>query len=253
MYRYVISLIVSLLFTCAAFCDTVSFFFSSSCDTLRAGKVVCPNGNDKKMIFIYVNNRMSDSEENYEYYSELTDKLVNEGISCCYYDNRPVMPKDSTLHTSLFDILAIVAVHPNLTIIAQNWVFSNPFFAATARMAGFLSVARGFETIMPILEQEIRDGASVLVFPEGGRSQLGTLRRFHRGAFYLAQQMNIPVQPVLIKGCFNLMSKGELIIGKSRITLTVLPQINLETGQWGGTYQEITRNVYQYYAKLLNV
>ena len=156
-------------------------------------------------------------------------------------------------HTSLFDILAIVAVHPNLTIIAQNWVFSNPFFAATARMAGFLSVARGFETIMPILEQEIRDGASVLVFPEGGRSQLGTLRRFHRGAFYLAQQMNIPVQPVLIKGCFNLMSKGELIIGKSRITLTVLPQINLETGQWGGTYQEITRNVYQYYAKLLNV
>ena len=65
--------------------------------------------------------------------------------------------------------------------------------------------------------------------------------------------MNIPVQPVLIKGCFNLMSKGELIIGKSRITLTVLPQINLETGQWGGTYQEITRNVYQYYAKLLNV
>lgn len=156
-------------------------------------------------------------------------------------------------HTSLFDILAIVAVHPNLTIIAQNWVFSNPFFAATARMAGFLSVARGFETIMPVLEQEIRDGASVLVFPEGGRSQLGTLRRFHRGAFYLAQQMNIPVQPVLIKGCFNLMSKGELIIGKSRIMLTVLPQINLETGQWGGTYQEITRNVYQYYAKLLNV
>lgn len=104
MYRYVISLIVSLLFTCAAFCDTVSFFFSSSCDTLRAGKVVCPNGNDKKMIFIYVNNRMSDSEENYEYYSELTDKLVNEGISCCYYDNRPVMPKDSTMHTSLFDM-----------------------------------------------------------------------------------------------------------------------------------------------------
>lgn len=155
-------------------------------------------------------------------------------------------------HTSLFDILAIVAIHPNLTIVAKNWVFSNPFFAATARMAGFMSVACGVDTILPIIEQEIRNGASVLIFPEGGRSPLGTLHRFHRGAFYLAQQMHIPVQPILIKGCFNLMSKGELIIGKSKITLTVLPKMDLETGQWGNTYQEITHTIHQYYSNLLN-
>lgn len=156
-------------------------------------------------------------------------------------------------HTSLFDILAVVSIHPNLTIIAQNWVFSNPFFAATARMAGFISVSRGFESIIPIVQKEIRNGASVLVFPEGGRSTLGILRRFHRGAFYIANQMQIPIQPILINGCFNLMSKGELIIGKSKITLTILPKMDLETGQWGKTYQEITHTVHQYYAKLLNV
>ncbi|MBR4564846.1 MAG: 1-acyl-sn-glycerol-3-phosphate acyltransferase [Paludibacteraceae bacterium] len=155
-------------------------------------------------------------------------------------------------HTSLFDILGIVALHPNLTIVTQNWVFSNPFFGATARMAGFVSVARGFDTIMPVVEQEVRNGTSVLVFPEGGRSPLGTLRRFHRGAFYLAQQMHIPIQPIKITGTFNLMSKGELIIGKAKIHLTVLPKINIENDEWGETYQEITHSIHAYYAKILN-
>lgn len=155
-------------------------------------------------------------------------------------------------HTSLFDILGIVALHPNLTIVTQNWVFSNPFFGAPARMAGFVSVARGFDTIMPIVEQEVREGTSVLIFPEGGRSPLGTLRRFHRGAFYLAQQMHIPVQPIKITGTFNLMSKGELIIGKAKIHLTALPKIDLENGEWGETYQEMTHSVHAYYANIMN-
>lgn len=104
MYRYIISLVASLLFTCAAFCDTVFFVFPSNCDTLRCGNVICPDGKNKKTIFIYVNNRMSNSKENFEYYSELTDNLLSEGISCCYYDNRPILPEDSASLISLFDM-----------------------------------------------------------------------------------------------------------------------------------------------------
>ena len=104
------SLIASLLFTDVALCDTVSFVFSSSCDTLCHGTVICPDGKDKKTIFIYVNNRMSNSKENFEYYSELTDKLLSEGISCCYYDNRPVLPEESASLTSLFDMADDAAV-----------------------------------------------------------------------------------------------------------------------------------------------
>lgn len=104
MYRNVISLIASMLFTCEALCDTVSFVFSSNCDTLRYVNVICPEGKNMKTIFIYVNHRMSNSKENFEYYSELTDKLLNEGISCCYYDNRLILPEDSASPTSLFDM-----------------------------------------------------------------------------------------------------------------------------------------------------
>ena len=123
MYRKIISLIAFLLYTCVALCDTVSFVFSTSCDTLRNGYVICPERKNKNKIFIYVNNRMSESKENFEYYSELTDKLINEGISCCYYDNRQVLHGDSTLRTSFFDMAydAVAVYHA----LKTNKIFKN--------------------------------------------------------------------------------------------------------------------------------
>lgn len=115
MYRYIISFIASLFFCNTALCDTVHFTFQSNCDTLSHGHLICPDGKDKKTIFIYVNNRFSNSEDNYEYFSELTDKLLSEGITCCYYDNRPILPEDSALRTTLFDMADdAVAVYHSL-------------------------------------------------------------------------------------------------------------------------------------------
>lgn len=128
MYKYIISLIASLFFSGAAWCDTVSldfirpfsrsakqtssfcsrlikrFDFPSNCDTLRHGNVICPKEKDKKTIIIYVNHRILNSKQNFEFYSELTDKLLSEGISCCYYDNRPTLFEDSTTTTTMFDM-----------------------------------------------------------------------------------------------------------------------------------------------------
>lgn len=154
-------------------------------------------------------------------------------------------------HTSLFDILALVAVHPNLTIVTQNWVFYNPFFVATARRAGFVSVAHGFESLVPVIREEIAQGASVLVFPEGGRSPKGVVRRFHRGAFELADMLQIPIQPVKITGMFRMMSKNVLGVGKTRMTVTLLPPIMPEDGSWGKDVRERCKNVQHYYEQLL--
>jgi len=53
-------------------------------------------------------------------------------------------------------------------------------------------------------------GASVLIFPEGTRSEDGELGRFHRGAFRLALDTGIPILPVAIHGTHRIMRKGEL-------------------------------------------
>lgn len=154
-------------------------------------------------------------------------------------------------HTSLFDILACVSLHHNLTIITQGWVFNNPFFALIAKMTGFVSVKEGYEQIASLIEQEFANGASVLIFPEGARSRNGVISRFHKGAFQLSQDLNMPIQPVLIEGMFRMMSKGELFIGKTTMTATLLPAIMPDDKQWGEDADQRRRNVQKYYEHLL--
>ena len=51
----------------------------------------------------------------------------------------------------------------------------------------------------------VRDGANVLVFPEGTRSRDGNVQAFKKGAFVLATQAGVPIVPVAIEGsgrCF---------------------------------------------------
>ena len=154
-------------------------------------------------------------------------------------------------HTSLFDILMIVAIHPNLTILTKGWVFSNPFFAATARMAGFASISQGFDSITSIVQNEVNKGTSVLVFPEGSRSAYGVLQRFHRGAVELADECNIPIQPVIINGAFRLMSKGEVYIGKTQMSATLMPAIMPDNNFLGEDTRKRNKNLHSYYKQLL--
>lgn len=154
-------------------------------------------------------------------------------------------------HTSVFDILAAVSVHKNLTIISQKWVFSNPFFAPIARGAGFVPVTAGYEELLDILRTEVAKGNSILIYPEGTRSKKGVISRFHRGAFFLAEQLHLPIQPMIIEGTFHVMSKGELFIGKANVQLSFLDPIYLDDGTWGNTYQEATRHIHQLYKEQL--
>ncbi len=51
--------------------------------------------------------------------------------------------------------------------------------------------------------QTLRDGMSLVVFPEGSRTIDGKMTAFQRGAFLLADEMQLPVVPLTINGSFN--------------------------------------------------
>ena len=55
----------------------------------------------------------------------------------------------------------------------------------------------------------IKNGASVLLFPEGTRTKDRTLQSFKRGAFHLAYASGASVIPIAIKGTFELMSRSD--------------------------------------------
>lgn len=53
----------------------------------------------------------------------------------------------------------------------------------------------------------LRDGMSVMVFPEGARTFTGHMGVFRRGAFMLADEIQLPVVPLTINGSFNVMPR----------------------------------------------
>ena len=53
----------------------------------------------------------------------------------------------------------------------------------------------------------LRDGISLVVFPEGARTFTGHMGTFRRGAFMLADELQLPVVPLTINGSFNIMPR----------------------------------------------
>ena len=53
----------------------------------------------------------------------------------------------------------------------------------------------------------LREGLSLVVFPEGSRTFTGHMGKFRRGAFMLADELQLPVCPLTINGSFNVMPR----------------------------------------------
>ena len=55
----------------------------------------------------------------------------------------------------------------------------------------------------------LRNGTSLVVFPEGARTFTGHMGVFRRGAFQLADELQLPVVPITINGSFDVLSRQQ--------------------------------------------
>lgn len=69
----------------------------------------------------------------------------------------------------------------------------------------------------------LREGVSLVVFPEGARTFTGEMGRFQKGAYQLAKEIGLDIVPVTINGSFNALSRqrGFNFVNWSRLTLTI--------------------------------
>ena len=74
----------------------------------------------------------------------------------------------------------------------------------------------------------VREGSSLIVFPEGTRSVDGQLGRFKKGSFLVALGASLPVVPVTIEGSRHVMQKGRLTVRPGNVRLTVHEPIPTE-------------------------
>ena len=86
-----------------------------------------------------------------------------------------------------------------------------PFVGYACEKAGFIFVdkssRRAIAETMAAARQRLVGGTSLAVFPEGARSFTGHMGLFRRGAFQLADELQLPVVPITIDGSFDIMPR----------------------------------------------
>nr|WP_315223884.1 1-acyl-sn-glycerol-3-phosphate acyltransferase [uncultured Flavobacterium sp.] len=146
-------------------------------------------------------------------------------------------------HSSFLDILAVGMLSPKIIFLVSDWVYNSPIFGATVRKAGFYPVSEGIEGGIEHLRKKVEEGYSLMVFPEGTRSENNTIKRFHKGAFFLAEQFNLDIVPIVIHGASEAIPKGDFIIYDSTITVSILDRITPENNTFGKNYTERTKQL----------
>jgi len=150
-------------------------------------------------------------------------------------------------HQSFLDILQMAMLNPRLILLTNRWVWNSPVFGWAIKMADFYPVANGVENSVELLNTQVQQGYSISVFPEGTRTSQPPMKRFHKGAFYLAAQLKLDIVPVLFHGLGYTMTKGDFLLKNGPITAKYLPRIKADDESWGTTYQERTKNISRYF------
>ncbi|MCP1996326.1 MMPL family transporter [Flavobacterium sp. HSC-61S13] len=150
-------------------------------------------------------------------------------------------------HTSFLDTLAIGMINPNIVFLINDWVYNSPIFGKVVRMAGFYPVSQGIENSLDKLQERIDQGFSLMIFPEGTRSIDNDVKRFHKGAFYLAEALKIDVLPIYIHGNSEVIPKGDHIIYDGHIIDFIGGRIQYDDPAFGQGYAERTKKISRHF------
>ncbi len=154
-------------------------------------------------------------------------------------------------HQSHLDILILLSLSPRMILLTKDWVWRNPFYGFFIRYLEFYPASDGIEQLKEPLEEKIRAGYSIVVFPEGTRSEYRQIQRFKQGAIELARTFSLPVRPVLIHGLGEVMPKHEIMIKKTNIFVKIFPSITLTSDLSGELRREQAKALRKFYVEQL--
>ena len=146
-------------------------------------------------------------------------------------------------HQSSLDIPVFSAVLPfEWKAVMKNEVASIPFIGWVCALGGHYFVARdgsvGDTNKVREIIRKIRKGPSVVIAPEGTRSEDGALLPFKRGGFLMASLSRVPVVPMIIWGGKDVRKKGSYELNTDKdIVVRILPPIDTASfpkGKEGG-------------------
>ncbi|MFO7829575.1 MAG: 1-acyl-sn-glycerol-3-phosphate acyltransferase, partial [Bacteroidales bacterium] len=156
-------------------------------------------------------------------------------------------------HQSHIDLIYNMTLSPKVIILTNDWVQKSKIYGKLVQMADFYPISEGYEKILPKLQAKVDDGFSILVYPEGTRSVNFKMRRFHKGAFYIAEKLKLDILPIVLHGTGYCMTKGDdLLVKKGIVTAKYLDRITPENKEFGDNYSERAKKIGRYFRKVYN-
>ncbi len=136
-------------------------------------------------------------------------------------------------HASQYDILALYG----WLNIRQKWVMKEelrkvPTLGKACESMGHVFIDRAKPKAAAAALQkgqdELLEGESLIFFPEGSRSENGSLGGFKRGAFVVAKEMQLPILPITVKGTESILPSNTLNLMPGRAEITIHQPIAAE-------------------------
>ncbi len=171
-------------------------------------------------------------------------KLIVKGIEKIDLNKSYIVVSN---HPSTLDIFThITALPVSIRFLTKTELFRIPVFGRVLKVLGLPRIDRknasaNFEKINDSILKVINDQNSIMIFPEGKRSNQKDLLPFKKGAAYISKDFQLPIIPVVTHNAHNLMKKGEVWLRSGEITIEILNPINYSEEL---TVEELTAKIF---------
>lgn len=129
-------------------------------------------------------------------------------------------------HQSMFDIFVLYGyVQLPFKWVLKEGLRKMPTIGKACEAAKFIFVDDSKpSSIAQTMEQgkeTLRNGHSIFIFPEGSRTDNGKVAKFKKGAFVMANELDVPLLPVTIDGAYEILPKGHWFPVPNPIKVTI--------------------------------
>ena len=136
-------------------------------------------------------------------------------------------------HQSMFDVWLVYGWLP----VIFKWLMKAelrkvPFVGTGCKAAGHIFIDRrstkaAMESLKEV-EKQLVNGVCTVIFPEGTRSLNGEVGRFKRGAFQIAWDLGLPIIPLSLDGCYDVLPKGKPFVYRAPVHMHIGEPIDLK-------------------------
>lgn len=150
-------------------------------------------------------------------------------------------------HQSIIDLAATLMLRDRIVAMTGQWVWESKLYGHVIRFADFFPATMPLDQMVAHIRDCMSRGYSVLIFPEGTRSEDLQIHKFRRGAFHIVEQLQCDVVPVTLWGTGQMLPKNDFCLNPGRIIIDIGKRVRYADGIMGSDHSAITRYWHQWF------